>query len=90
MALGWRAVRNEFIGYLSLTGPNTRVGAHNFVPATYALCGLANSASIAIQVSSIGLLAPMRHADLARLGARAMIGSLLAGYITATVAGIFL
>ena len=88
--LGERIVLNEFIGYLSLTSPNTHVDERSFVLATYALCGFANFASIAIQVGGIGSLAPERRGDMARLGMRAMTGGLLASYLTATIAGILL
>jgi CNT family concentrative nucleoside transporter len=88
--LGERIVLNEFIGYLSLTGPNTHVSERSFTLATYALCGFANFSSIAIQVGGIGSLAPERRGDMARLGVRAMIGGLLASYLTATIAGILL
>jgi len=88
--LGERIVLNEFIGYLSLTGPNTHVAERSFTLATYALCGFANFSSIAIQVGGIGSLAPERRGDMARLGLRAMIGGLLASYLTATIAGILL
>jgi CNT family concentrative nucleoside transporter len=88
--LGERIVLNEFIGYLSLTNPATHVDERSFVLATYALCGFANFSSIAIQVGGIGSLAPERRGDMARLGVRAMIGGLLASYLTATIAGILL
>jgi CNT family concentrative nucleoside transporter len=88
--LGERIVLNEFIGYLSLTSADTHVDNRSFVLATYALCGFANFASIAIQVGGIGSLAPERRGDMAKLGVRAMIGGLLASYITATIAGILL
>jgi CNT family concentrative nucleoside transporter len=88
--LGERIVLNEFVGYLSLTGPNTRVDERSFTLATYALCGFANFSSIAIQVGGIGSLAPERRGDMAKLGFRAMIGGLLASYLTATIAGILL
>jgi concentrative nucleoside transporter, CNT family len=88
--LGERIVLNEFIGYLSLTNPQTHVDERSFVIATYALCGFANFSSIAIQVGGIGTLAPERRGDMARLGVRAMIGGLLASYLTATIAGILI
>jgi len=87
---GERIVLNEFIGYLTLTNPATHVAERSFAIATYALCGFANFASIAIQVGGIGSLAPERRGDMARLGVRAMIGGLLATYLTATIAGILL
>jgi concentrative nucleoside transporter, CNT family len=87
---GERIVLNEFIGYLSLTSPDTQVSERAFNIATYALCGFANFSSIAIQVGGIGSLAPERRPDMAKLGVRAMIGGVLATYLTATIAGILL
>jgi len=88
--LGERVVLNEFIGYLSL-GNAIKDGALQprsaFMP-TYALCGFANFASIAIQVGGIGALVPSRRADLARLGLKAMTGGLLTCYTTASLAGL--
>jgi CNT family concentrative nucleoside transporter len=88
--MGERIVLNEFIGYLSLTNPKTVIEPRSFVLTTYALCGFANFASIAIQIGGIGALAPERRQDLARLGFRAMIGGLLSCYLTATVVGILI
>ncbi len=88
--LGERIVLNEFIGYLSLAKLGTTIDPRSYILTTYALCGFANFASIAIQIGGIGSLAPGRRADLAKLGLRAMIGGLLACYLTATVVGILL
>jgi len=86
--LGERIVLSEFIGYTSLNA--VEVSPRSYAIATYALCGFANVASIAIQVGGIGSLAPERRGDMAKLGVRAMIGGLLACYLTATIAGILL
>ncbi len=88
--LGDRIVLNEFIGYLTLTDSKTVVDPRSFTLATYALCGFANFSSIAIQVGGIGSLAPERRGEMAKLGVRAMVGGLLATYLTATIAGILL
>jgi CNT family concentrative nucleoside transporter len=90
--LGERIVLNEFVGYLTLTGDAVRphLDERSFKIAAYALCGFANFASVAIQIGGIGALAPERRADLARLGVRAMLGGLLACYLTATLAGALL
>ena len=88
--LGERVVLNEFIGYLDLTRSASQFDPRSFTLATYALCGFANFASIAIQVGGIGSLAPERRGEMARLGFRAMIGGLLASYMTACIAGILL
>jgi concentrative nucleoside transporter, CNT family len=89
-ALGERIVLNEFIGYISLGRQKELLDPRSLTIATYALCGFANFASIAIQIGGIGAMAPTRRGDLARLGVRAMIAGLLACYITATVAGILI
>jgi len=88
--LGTRIVLNEFVGYLSLTDLQKAgvIGDRSFTLATYALCGFANFSSIAIQIGGIGALAPERRGELAALGLRAMIGGLLACYMTATIVGL--
>jgi len=88
--MGERIVLNEFIGYLSLSEQAAKLDSRSFVLATYALCGFANFSSIAIQIGGIGALAPTRRADLAQLGLRAMVGGLLACYMTACVVGLLL
>jgi CNT family concentrative nucleoside transporter len=88
--LGERVVLNEFIGYLDLTRSASQFDPRSFTLATYALCGFANFSSIAIQVGGIGSLAPERRSEMAKIGFRAMIGGLLASYMTACIAGILL
>ncbi len=78
---------NEFIGYLSLSKAQG-LDPRSITITTYALCGFANIASIAIQIGGIGALAETRRADLARLGGRAMLGGLLSCYCTACIAGL--
>ncbi len=90
--LGERVVLNEFVAYLDLTSP-AKVAAldpRSFTIATYALCGFANFSSIAIQVGGIGSLAPERRSEMAKVGFRAMLGGLLAAYMTASLAGFLL
>ena len=90
--LGERIVLNEFIGYFDLTShaKDLALNERSFTIATYALCGFANFSSIAIQIGGIGSLAPERRSEMARVGLRAMIGGLLAAYMTASLAGFLL
>lgn len=60
---------------------------HGLVLATFALTGFANIASIGIQIGGIGSLAPTRRADLAALGARALLCGFIATLINASLAG---
>ena len=92
--LGTRIVGNEFIAYLQMN-PETNpawAGASERTKTimTYALCGFANFGSIGIQIGGLGPLAPDRREDLVRLGLRAMVGGLLACYMTACLAALFL
>ena len=89
--LGERIVLNEFVGYLDLTSnaKTLALDPRSFMIATYALCGFANFSSIAIQVGGIGSLAPERRSEMAKVGFRAMIGGLLAAYMTACLADSF-
>ncbi|MDP6904360.1 MAG: nucleoside transporter C-terminal domain-containing protein [Verrucomicrobiota bacterium] len=89
-ALGKRMVFTEFIGYLEITGARESLDPRSFTLATFAICGFANFASIAIQIGGIGSLAPERRQDLAKLGLRAMVGGILVGYTNACIAGLFL
>ncbi len=90
--LGERIVLNEFVGYYDLTHHLNQLNLtpRSFMIATYALCGFANFSSIAIQIGGIGSLAPERRSEMARVGFRAMVGGLLAAYMTASLAGFLL
>ena len=57
------------------------------VIASYALCGFSNVASIGIQLGGLGVMAPERRGDLARLGMRAMLVGALVSCLSGAVAG---
>lgn len=88
--LGTKIAATELVAYQTL---QTEMAAGSLSPktiiiCTYALCGFANFASIAIQFGGIGGIAPDRRHDLARLGLRAMVGGALASFMTAAFAGL--
>jgi len=56
---------------------------------SYAICGFAHVASLAIFIGGISALAPSRTKDLSRLGFRALLAATLVGLMTAAVAGTF-
>lgn len=90
--IGTKVVLNEFVAYLELANM-VKAGALSekaIYMATFALCGFANFASIAIQIGGISPMAPHRRKDLASLGLRAVLGGSLATLLTATIAGILL
>jgi CNT family concentrative nucleoside transporter len=70
--LGQKTVLNEFFAYAELANHCSKnpdyITPRSFLICTYALCGFANFASIAIQVGGISTISPERRSDLARLG----------------------
>jgi CNT family concentrative nucleoside transporter len=83
--LGKRMVVNELVAFMDLG--RMALSARSRLIATFALCGFANFASIAIQIGGIGALAPERRSDLARLGVKAMLAGTLANALSACIAG---
>jgi concentrative nucleoside transporter, CNT family len=88
--LGTRMVLNELIAYSGLGPMKATLDPRSFTIATYALCGFANIGSIGIQIGGIGVLAPERRNDLARLGVRALLAGTLANFVSACIAGLLL
>jgi len=88
--MGTKMVVNEFVAYLDMTKIIKLLQPKTIIITTFALCGFANFASIAIQVGGIGQLVPERRKDLSELGIRALICGTLASYLSATIAGILI
>jgi len=88
--LGEKTIINEFVAYGSLgqlKGEGLILNYKSVIIATYALCGFSNFASIGIQIGGIGALAPNQRTTLSALGVRALIGSTIACFLTASIAG---
>ena len=87
--LGVKSVLNEFIAFIQLTGvPPEQLSDRSRLITIYGLCGFANLASIGIQISGIGTMAPERRGDLAALAWPAFVGATLASCMTGCVVGI--
>lgn len=88
--LGTKIVLTEFIAYIELSQfvLAQELQEKTIFMATFALCGFANLASIAIQIGGIGGIAPNRKAELAKFGVKAVFAGTLANLMTATLAGI--
>jgi CNT family concentrative nucleoside transporter len=90
--LGERVILTEVVSYNELAGliSNGQVSdGRTVVILSYALCGFAHVASVAIFVGGTAALAPERRDDLAALGWRAFVGATLATLMTGCVAGVF-
>lgn len=90
--IGERTVATEVVSYQKLSqliAEGKLMHPRSAIIASYALCGFAHIASLAIFVGGIGALAPARIRDLSRLGFRALLAATLACLMTGAVAGIF-
>lgn len=91
--VGVKTVLNEFVAFRQLADHlqgSSALESRSTVLASYALAGFANFGSIAMQIAGMGELAPGKRALLAQLGMRALLGGLVAGLMTAAVAGVLL
>jgi CNT family concentrative nucleoside transporter len=90
--VGERLIVTEVVSYQDLAAALAKGELHDprsAVIATYALCGFAHLASMAIFVGGTAALAPERMRDLTRVAFKALIAATLAGMMTACVAGTF-
>ena len=87
--LGQKLVINEFVAYIDFVGMGDALSAQSKKIVTVALCGFANFSSIAILLGGLGVLAPSRRPDIARLGLKAVLAGTLSNFMSATLVGIF-
>ncbi len=90
--LGERSILTEVVSYgdlAQLASSGQVKDPRTVVILSYALCGFAHVASVAIFVGGTAALVPSRRDDLASLGWRALLAATLATLMTGCVAGIF-
>jgi CNT family concentrative nucleoside transporter len=90
--LGERVILTEVFSYnhlAQLISSGQITDPRTVVILSYALCGFAHVAAVAIFVGGTAALAPSRRDDLASLGPRALLAATLATLMTACVAGMF-
>ena len=98
--IGEKLVLNEFVAYVHFAAYLDPAQAaakgievlsgHTQVIVTFALCGFANLSSIGILLGSLGVMAPSRRQDIARLGLRAVLAGTLSNLMSAALAGVFI
>lgn len=88
--IGQKIVMNEFVAFIDFVDHRALLTEHSQVIVTFALCGFANIGSIAIQLGSIGVIAPERRSEVANLGIKAVLAGTLANLMSACLAGIFI
>ncbi len=90
--IGERSVTTELVSFqhlAKLLSDGALIHPRSAIIASYALCGFAHIASLAIFVGGVGALAPERVKDLSRVGFRALLAATLACLMTGAVAGTF-
>jgi concentrative nucleoside transporter, CNT family len=90
--LGERVILTEVVSYqdmAQIAAAGGFVDPRTVVILSYALCGFAHIASVAIFVGGTAALAPSRRDELASFGLRALLAATLATLMTACVAGMF-
>jgi CNT family concentrative nucleoside transporter len=91
--IGERVVVTEVVSYQDLADlikQGLLSNPRSIIVATYALCGFAHLASMAIFVGGVSALAPEKKGVIAGVGFRALIAATLACMMTACVAGMFI
>lgn len=87
--MGTKAILNEYVAYLDLAAlPAGELGPRSQLIVTYALCGVANLASVGLLVSTIGTLCPDRRGEAAALGMKSWLAGNLASAMTGAVIGL--
>lgn len=87
--MGTKAILNEYVAYLELAAlPDGTFAPRSLLIVTYALCGVANLASIGLLVSTIGTLCPERRGEVAGLGVRSWIAGNMATAMTGAWIGL--
>jgi concentrative nucleoside transporter, CNT family len=87
--MGTKAILNEYVAYLELAAlPAGTLGPRSLLIVTYALCGVANLASVGLLVSTIGTLCPERRAEAAGLGMKSWVAGNLASAMTGAWIGL--
>lgn len=99
--IGQKFILNEFVAFSNLSPylqPDADVAAmglqviseHTKAVISFALCGFANIAAVAILLGGIGSLAPNRRKDVAQLGFKAICAGTLSNLMSAALASFFL
>ncbi|MEI6485804.1 MAG: nucleoside transporter C-terminal domain-containing protein [Sphingomonadales bacterium] len=87
--MGTKAILNEYVAYMQFAAlPDAALSVRSKLIVTYALCNVANLASVGLLVSTISTLAPARRKDAVALGMKSWIGGNLASAMGGAVIGL--
>jgi concentrative nucleoside transporter, CNT family len=99
--IGQKLILNEFVAYVGLApylqepakvaaAGLTVIDPRTLAILSFALCGFANIASIAILAGAFSSIAPHLRGVVAQYGLRVVVAATLSNLMSATIAGIFL
>lgn len=88
--IGQKLILNEFVAYSVFLPNQDSMQPISQAITTFALCGFANFASIAVLLGGLGIIAPSRRQEVAQMGLRAVAAGTLANLMSATIAGLFI
>ncbi|CAI8827200.1 putative nucleoside transporter [Brevibacillus sp. IT-7CA2] len=88
--IGQKIVLNEFVAYTAFAPEIVNLSQKSVVIISFALCGFANLAALAMVIGGLGGFAPSRRSDLAEMGLRAVVAATLANLLSAAIAGMLI
>ncbi|GEC90313.1 MULTISPECIES: NupC/NupG family nucleoside CNT transporter [Brevibacillus] len=88
--IGQKIVLNEFVAYTAFAPEIANLSQKSVVIISFALCGFANLAALAMVIGGLGGFAPSRRSDLAEMGLRAVVAATLANLLSAAIAGMLI
>ncbi|WJQ82374.1 NupC/NupG family nucleoside CNT transporter [Brevibacillus brevis] len=88
--IGQKIVLNEFVAYTAFAPEIANLSQKSVVIISFALCGFANLAALAMVLGGLGGFAPSRRSDLAEMGVRAVVAATLANLLSAAIAGMLI
>ena len=88
--IGQKLILNEFIAFVSLAELQDSLSAHTNAVVTFALCGFANFASLAILLGGLGSIVPERKSEIAQVGFKVIAAGTLSNLMSAAMASTLL
>jgi CNT family concentrative nucleoside transporter len=88
--IGQKVVLNEFVAYGEFATMQGAMSEKTRAICSVALCGFANLSSIAILLGGLGVMAPSRRSEIARMGLRAVLAGTLSNLTSAAIVGLFI
>jgi CNT family concentrative nucleoside transporter len=88
--MGQKLVINEFVAYVDFIATGQALSEHSRAVVTVALCGFANFSTLAILLGGLGVMAPSRRPEIARLGLKAVLAGTLSNFMSAALMGLCL